>query len=157
MELNEKLAELRREQGLTQDELASKVGVTRQAVSKWERGVMAPSTVNLIALGRLYGIPLDELANPQQAPATAVAVAEEPEAASPPRPSRPKTAGAVALAAGILLTGVIGGIIISFTVLREPDDPANDVSIIRAEDMEQEDIDLAELLDKSSSWDVIDE
>ena len=63
MELKEKLVELRRQKGLTQDELARELGITRQAVSKWERGVIAPATVNLVALGRLYGVPLDELVN----------------------------------------------------------------------------------------------
>lgn len=37
--------------------------VTRQTVSKWERGVIAPTTEKLIALSRLYGVPLDELVN----------------------------------------------------------------------------------------------
>lgn len=111
MELKEKLVMLRREQGLTQDELAQKVGVTRQAVSKWERGVIAPSTVNLIALGRLYGVPLDDLANSglrlEERPAVAAAVVEAHlytkfppptgraptiSDSTPPRPARGSTA-----------------------------------------------------------------
>lgn len=75
MELKEKLVELRRQKGLTQDEVARELGITRQAVSKWERGVIAPATVNLVALGRLYGVPLDEIVN--GGPPVAV---EEPEA-----------------------------------------------------------------------------
>jgi len=56
-----RLAELRREHGLSQEELAEKLGVSRQAVSKWERAESSPDTDNLIALARLYGVTLDVL------------------------------------------------------------------------------------------------
>lgn len=74
MELKEKLAVLRTERDLTQDELARELNVTRQTVSKWERGLATPDAVNLTALGRLYGVSLDELVNgpsPQEEPAPA--------------------------------------------------------------------------------------
>lgn len=57
----EKLARLRKEHGYSQEELAEKLGVSRQAVSKWERGESSPDTDNLIALAVLYGISLDEM------------------------------------------------------------------------------------------------
>ena len=41
--------------------VAETLGVSRQAVSKWERGEADPSTANLLALGRLYGVPAEEL------------------------------------------------------------------------------------------------
>ena len=56
-----RLAELRRSHGLSQEELAEKLGVSRQAVSKWERAESSPDTDNLIALARLYGVSLDDL------------------------------------------------------------------------------------------------
>ena len=56
-----RLAELRREHGLSQEELAEKLGVSRQAVSKWERAESSPDTDNLIALAKLYGVTLDVL------------------------------------------------------------------------------------------------
>lgn len=56
-----RLAELRRTHGYSQEELAEKLGISRQAVSKWERAESAPDTDNLIALSRLYGVTLDEL------------------------------------------------------------------------------------------------
>lgn len=56
-----RLAELRRAKGLSQEELAGSLGVSRQAVSKWERGESSPDTDNLIALARLYGVSLDAL------------------------------------------------------------------------------------------------
>lgn len=57
----QRLAALRREHGFTQEQLAEKLGVSRQAVSKWERTESSPDTDNLIALARLYGVTLDEL------------------------------------------------------------------------------------------------
>lgn len=58
----ERLAALRREHGYSQEELAEKLGVSRQAVSKWERAESSPDTDNLVALARLYGTSLDSLA-----------------------------------------------------------------------------------------------
>ena len=46
---------------MSQEYLAEQLGVTRQAVSKWESGTSEPSTANLLALSKLYGISLDEL------------------------------------------------------------------------------------------------
>lgn len=151
MELNERLVMLRKQQGLTQDELALKVGVTRQAVSKWERGVIAPSTVNLIALGRVYGTPLDELVNgePQseEPPVTAVAVAERPEAAEPRRKSNPLgLAGIVGLAGCILLMTAASVITIWSAVFKEPEKPKDGLTIISQDDVEWEDIDLTEVI-----------
>ena len=59
--ISEKLCELRREHGMSQEELAEKLLVSRQAISKWERGEALPDTENLIALARLYEVSLDEL------------------------------------------------------------------------------------------------
>lgn len=61
LEIANRLVSLRREHGLSQEELAAKLGVSRQAVSKWERCESSPDTDNLIALARLYGISLDTL------------------------------------------------------------------------------------------------
>lgn len=56
-----RLYELRKAKGYSQDELADLIGVSRQAVSKWERGESSPDTDNLIALAKLYGVSIDEL------------------------------------------------------------------------------------------------
>ena len=61
IELGNRLAQLRKEKGLSQEELADKLGVSRQAVSKWERGEASPDTDNLIELAKIYGVSLDEL------------------------------------------------------------------------------------------------
>lgn len=60
-EFAQRLAGLRRERGYSQEALAAKLGLSRQAVSKWERAESQPDTTNLIALADLYGITLDEL------------------------------------------------------------------------------------------------
>lgn len=57
----ERFAQLRKKAGLSQEELAEKLGISRQAVSKWERAESSPDTDNLIALSKLYGLSLDEL------------------------------------------------------------------------------------------------
>ncbi len=59
--LGEMLKELRTERNMTQEFVAESVGVTRQAVSKWENGTSEPSTTNLIAIAKLYEIPPEEL------------------------------------------------------------------------------------------------
>ena len=46
---------------MTQEFVAEAIGVSRQAVSKWESGRSDPSTSNLLALARLYGVPAEEL------------------------------------------------------------------------------------------------
>ena len=47
--------------GITQEQLAQKLGVTNQAVSKWENGTSDPSTSNLIAIAKLYNVPPEEI------------------------------------------------------------------------------------------------
>ena len=61
MELYEKLYELRRASGMSQEELAEKLGVSRQAVSKWESGATQPELSKLIELSKLYNVSVDEL------------------------------------------------------------------------------------------------
>ena len=61
MEFHEKLQELRKSRGLTQEELAEALFVSRTAISKWESGTSDPSTSNLFALAKLYGISVEEL------------------------------------------------------------------------------------------------
>lgn len=55
------LYELRRRHGLSQEEFAEKLYVSRQAVSKWERGEAYPDTENLIAISDMFGVTIDDL------------------------------------------------------------------------------------------------
>ncbi|MBQ8670508.1 MAG: helix-turn-helix transcriptional regulator, partial [Oscillospiraceae bacterium] len=59
--LGETLKEYRTNCKMTQEFVAESLGVTRQAVSKWESGVSDPSTSNLLALAKLFGISVDDL------------------------------------------------------------------------------------------------
>ncbi len=61
MEFNEKLQELRKHKGLTQEELAELLFVSRTAVSKWESGRGYPNIDSLKAIARFYGVTIDEL------------------------------------------------------------------------------------------------
>lgn len=56
MNLAERLTLLRKENGISQLELAEKLGVSRQAVSRWETGASVPSTEKLISLSKLYSV-----------------------------------------------------------------------------------------------------
>lgn len=59
--LGAKIAALRKERGMTQAELAEKMGVTDKAVSKWERDLSCPDVATLPRLAELFGISVDEL------------------------------------------------------------------------------------------------
>ena len=63
MKFNEKLIELRKREGLSQEELGYRLNVTRQTVSKWELGQTTPEMDKLSEIGRLFNISLDELIN----------------------------------------------------------------------------------------------
>ncbi len=61
MSIEEKLVTLRRQKGWSQEELAEQMGVSRQAVTKWESGIATPDLDKLIRLSDLYGVTLDDL------------------------------------------------------------------------------------------------
>ena len=63
IEIANRLVQLRKENGLSQEALAAKLGISRQAISKWERAEASPDTDNLMALAELYGMSLDALLN----------------------------------------------------------------------------------------------
>lgn len=61
MTLGDKLTKLRKENNFTQEQLAEMIGVSRQAISKWESDISYPETEKLIKLGELYGCSMDYL------------------------------------------------------------------------------------------------
>jgi len=89
----EKLQAYRKNAGLSQEELAGQLGVSRQSVSKWELNQAYPETGKLIELSRLFGVTVDELLKEGPAP--------------PPTPSRRKRTPVIAvLGASTLLLGL---------------------------------------------------
>lgn len=83
MTLREKLIVSRNKAGLSQMELANQLGVSRQAVSRWESGDTTPTMDKLKTLAKLYGVSLDWLCSD-------AAGRELPEAAKP-EADRPRT------------------------------------------------------------------
>lgn len=61
MTLGEKIKNLRKDTNITQEELAEKIGVSRQAVTKWESDLGMPDVENLKSIATLFGITIDEL------------------------------------------------------------------------------------------------
>ena len=120
MNTENNLAQARRQKGLSQEEVAEALDVSRQAVSRWETGAAAPTTDNLIRLSQLYGVSLDALIRSEPLPQPEVVPVETaaetetlpaPEGAGRRRLPRWALAGLAALlcllAAATLYFGVI--------------------------------------------------
>ena len=73
MTINEKISVLRRNLGMSQDELAEKLDVSRQSVSKWESGKSLPETDKVLALSKLFNVSADFLLDDEEEFATVVA------------------------------------------------------------------------------------
>ncbi|MDE7288895.1 MAG: helix-turn-helix transcriptional regulator, partial [Oscillospiraceae bacterium] len=87
-EIANRLQQLRKNNNLSQEELAEKIGVSRQAVSKWERAEASPDTDNLILLSRLYNMSLDELLRTDSRPVGGVSLKKD-DYREPAREMRP--------------------------------------------------------------------
>ena len=61
--IGEKITKLRKETMMSQESLAEKIGVSRQAISKWERDEALPDIQNLIALSNVFGVSIDDIVN----------------------------------------------------------------------------------------------
>lgn len=61
MSIAKRISEIRKQSGISQEKLAELVGVSRQAVTKWESGKANPDTENLLRLAEIFGVPVDEL------------------------------------------------------------------------------------------------
>lgn len=75
--LGKKIAQLRRQKNMTQDTLAEKMGVSPQAVSKWENDQTCPDISILPALAKLFEVTVDELLSNETAPAVVILPKEE--------------------------------------------------------------------------------
>ena|GEM_PF-1801617 len=121
------LAEARRQSGLSQQEVAEALDVSRQAVSRWETGAAAPSTENLVELARLYGVTLYALVN-GPAPAAASTAGEAPR-------RKIQWGWITAAALALILAAVIAAWALH-------DGGERDSEIIKEEDMQEEVIDI---------------
>lgn len=61
MNFSEKLKEIRKDKGLSQEQLAEKIGVSRQAITKWETGKGLPDVENMVIIAEIFKTTLDEL------------------------------------------------------------------------------------------------
>lgn len=137
MTLCEKLTQARKAAGLTQADVAAKLSVSRQAVSRWESGQSKPSTEKLLALGALYGVSIDQLLNTGNVEAPAVeTVSALPEVESleavilEKRRTRAWLKYAVAALCGALL------ILALLLILKKPDSSEKSVDVKRFTDLE---------------------
>ena len=77
MPLSERIVQLRKALGLSQEQLAEQVGVSRQSISKWETGQSAPELEKLVTLSKIFHVSIDELLG------NAPAAAEPPTCPTP--------------------------------------------------------------------------
>ena len=101
MTLGQRIQELRKQSNLSQEALGEKLGVSRQAVSRWEMDGAVPEVDKLIAMGRLFGVDLNDLLQVAQ-PGSAgegEAQAPAPEEKAPLRPARRRRLPALAILA----------------------------------------------------------
>lgn len=135
-DLGARIRKLRIGQGLSQEMLAERLDVSRQAVAKWERGTSLPSTANLLALSRIFGCSVSELTGtPQEAEQTPAGQAISPgqDPISEPRNNPPHSivfAGVVllVLAAVLCLAAAIGTLLVCLVT------PAASVGVIGSAD-----------------------
>ena len=140
MTLREKLIVLRDRAGLSQMELAERLGVSRQAVSRWESGDTTPTMDKQKTLARIYGVSLDWLCS--DAADRELPEAAKPEADRPPDEAPAGKEGekkqkirAIAIALAI---GVIAFVCVWFAATNM----SNEADSTQIEDMEHEEIDI---------------
>ena len=142
MYMPEKLAELRRQKGLSQIELAEAMSVSRQAVSMWESGATIPSIDNLILLSRLYGVSVDEILG-------AVPPEKAADASAENQPEGISIRGRLYIAVALILAALI----MSVSAFLIWGDDSN-AELIHVEDMQEEVIpDIGDL--NSVPWESI--
>lgn len=112
MEFNNRLYELRKQKGLSQEELANKVNVSRQTVSKWEIGDSTPDMEKLIALSDLFDISLDELMV-GKVPTAAESVTKQSELANVIEEKVLTPENKVRAKKGLKIAAIVGGIVLA--------------------------------------------
>lgn len=145
--MKERLIRLRQEQGLSQSGLAEALGVSRQAVSRWETGAAMPSAENLFCLSRLYGVPMDELirgeeADPEQKTEPPAGTQDAPKEDRALR--RWRAAALVLAAVCVLLAGTV-----AYIAEEQRKAQADEINIA---DTAADSIDVSEAIEFSVGW-----
>ena len=146
MELGEKLAALRKQRGLSQMDAAEALGVSRQAVSRWEVGASAPGMDNLLALSKLYGVSLDTLVGDAEPGAAPEAEPKAPGAETAPGTQEAEAQLGAALAAVLLVAALLVGLYWGRHNAPPTDRTEEGIPIVDIEDLEGRRIDLETVL-----------
>lgn len=111
--LSEKIYTLRRKSGLSQEQLAEKIGVSRQAISKWEGGLSIPELDKLRALSEFFHVSIDALIGEQETGASSRRGEEKP-----PAPCQHGTEKKIGM--GLCLLGAACLVLFGIIVIMQP-------------------------------------
>ncbi len=116
MKIGEKIARCRKRKGMSQEELAEQLELSRQAVSRWETGTAVPDTEKVILLSRLFGVTTDYLLLDElEEPDGILPVAEKGEEPSPQRDPIKERWRRLRIVCGIF--GLLAGLALSILAL----------------------------------------
>lgn len=118
MTLGEKLQKLRRARGMTQEQLAERVGVSRQSMSGWENGAALPDTVHVIALADLFGVTTDYLLRDE--PSSRSAPQADAQAETAPQRARWRMSARELGARLIVGSAIVGLVVLRVTASFHP-------------------------------------
>ncbi len=127
MTFGEKLSRLRKESNYTQEELAEALGVSRQAVSKWESDISYPETQTLLEIGKIFDCSMDYLLKnnildkgPSSVPKTKIEIIREKYFTDTNKQKAKKALRIIAIALAIILAVDIASMLIYFLAFGGP-------------------------------------
>ena len=124
MKLSEKLIELRKKQGLSQEELGYKLDVTRQTVSKWELGETTPEMAKLVEISKIFNVSVDELTNDSEITTNVNPIIED----QPIQDKKPKDKKVLIIIVTLLIlviVGIVGKVATTFMAVNKFDEITN--------------------------------
>ena len=120
MELKDKLQLLRKQNGYSQEQLADKIGIARQTISKWETGTAVPESEKLVAISNYFGVSVDYLLKDDEEGKTKATDSEIEE--------KPKMVAGIIICIAGIVSMVIWGLLSIFSP--EASDQISDSSMI---------------------------
>ena len=124
MKFNEKLIELRKREGLSQEELGYKIDVTRQTGSKWELGETTPEMAKLIELSKMFNVSVDELINDSEITTNVNPIIED-KPIQDKKPRNNKVLIIIVTLLVVVIVGIIGKVATSFIATNKFDENTN--------------------------------